>query len=263
MCKTLPTTHTDLRPNHKGWSSVGGGGQDKFDGLVQERRNSIANAQELHLSCTNPSSWSARGYINSCLGGNTGWSTEGNINWWTGGNIRWCAGGNKFWRQHRMICFVQHNSVCWGQCKLTSWGNIGRYAGNQIGWSPGGNMRWSTRGNLRGSAEDHICIVIHTELYESWNVWCHIQRYFICTSWIAKYIYPLERMASNMSVLKMNTMDYILCYLFHCKLCENMNFSQSSSCCPWLFQYQRTKMEILLAAFAFGRIPVAPFTNMD
>ena len=25
-----------------------------FDGLVQERRNSIANALELHLSCTNP-----------------------------------------------------------------------------------------------------------------------------------------------------------------------------------------------------------------
>ena len=27
------------------------------DGLVQERRNSIANALELHLSCTNPSMW--------------------------------------------------------------------------------------------------------------------------------------------------------------------------------------------------------------
>ena len=26
-----------------------------IDGLVQERRNSIANALELHLSCTNPS----------------------------------------------------------------------------------------------------------------------------------------------------------------------------------------------------------------
>ena len=26
-----------------------------FDGLVQERRNSIANALELRLSCTNPS----------------------------------------------------------------------------------------------------------------------------------------------------------------------------------------------------------------
>ena len=26
-----------------------------FDGLVQERRNSIANAMELRLSCTNPS----------------------------------------------------------------------------------------------------------------------------------------------------------------------------------------------------------------
>ena len=28
-----------------------------FDGLVQERRNSIANALELRLSCTNPSMW--------------------------------------------------------------------------------------------------------------------------------------------------------------------------------------------------------------
>ena len=29
----------------------------KFDGLVQERRNSIANALELRLSCTNPTKW--------------------------------------------------------------------------------------------------------------------------------------------------------------------------------------------------------------
>ena len=28
-----------------------------FDVLVQERRNSIGNALELRLSCTNPSSW--------------------------------------------------------------------------------------------------------------------------------------------------------------------------------------------------------------
>ena len=28
---------------------------DRFDGLMQERRNSIANALELRLSCTNPS----------------------------------------------------------------------------------------------------------------------------------------------------------------------------------------------------------------
>ena len=28
---------------------------DQIDGLVQERRNSIANALELRLSCTNPS----------------------------------------------------------------------------------------------------------------------------------------------------------------------------------------------------------------
>ena len=30
---------------------------DNFDGLVQERRNSIANALELHLSCTKPSTF--------------------------------------------------------------------------------------------------------------------------------------------------------------------------------------------------------------
>ena len=29
-----------------------------IDGLVQERRNSIANALELRRSCTNPSTWS-------------------------------------------------------------------------------------------------------------------------------------------------------------------------------------------------------------
>ena len=28
-----------------------------LDGLVQERRNCIANAMELRLSCTNPSVW--------------------------------------------------------------------------------------------------------------------------------------------------------------------------------------------------------------
>ena len=28
-----------------------------YDGLVQERHNSIANALELRLSCTNPSNW--------------------------------------------------------------------------------------------------------------------------------------------------------------------------------------------------------------
>ena len=33
------------------------GRKDHIDGLMQERRNSIANALELHLSCTNPSIW--------------------------------------------------------------------------------------------------------------------------------------------------------------------------------------------------------------
>ena len=32
--------------------------KNKIDGLVQERCNSIANALELRLSCTNPSRWS-------------------------------------------------------------------------------------------------------------------------------------------------------------------------------------------------------------
>ena len=32
-------------------------GDNNIDGLVQERRSSIANALELHLSCTNPSIW--------------------------------------------------------------------------------------------------------------------------------------------------------------------------------------------------------------
>ena len=32
--------------------------KDKIDGLVQERCNSIANALELHISCTNSSRWS-------------------------------------------------------------------------------------------------------------------------------------------------------------------------------------------------------------
>ena len=31
--------------------------QERIDGLVQERRNSIANALELRFSCTNPSVW--------------------------------------------------------------------------------------------------------------------------------------------------------------------------------------------------------------
>ena len=29
----------------------------EFDGLVQERQNSIANELELHISCTKPSIW--------------------------------------------------------------------------------------------------------------------------------------------------------------------------------------------------------------
>ena len=36
---------------------------DHVDGLVQERRNSIANALELRLSCTNPSIYSNNEYV--------------------------------------------------------------------------------------------------------------------------------------------------------------------------------------------------------
>ena len=35
----------------------------QIDGLVQERRNSIANAVELRLSCINPLKWVAENYV--------------------------------------------------------------------------------------------------------------------------------------------------------------------------------------------------------
>ena len=37
--------------------------RNDIDGLVQERRNSIANALELRLSCTKPSITNTNGYI--------------------------------------------------------------------------------------------------------------------------------------------------------------------------------------------------------
>ena len=43
----IQTSYPYRNPNYK----------DKIDGLVQERSNSIANAMELRLSCTNPSRW--------------------------------------------------------------------------------------------------------------------------------------------------------------------------------------------------------------
>ena len=43
--------------NDRKWKSIWMFSQDNFDGLVQERSNSIANALELSLSCTNPSIW--------------------------------------------------------------------------------------------------------------------------------------------------------------------------------------------------------------
>ena len=41
--------------------------RDNIDGLMQGRRNSIANALELHLSCTNPSRY-AWHYVSHCFG---------------------------------------------------------------------------------------------------------------------------------------------------------------------------------------------------
>ena len=39
----------------------------EIDGLMQERRNSIANALELRLSCTNPSKWCDELFMCVCL----------------------------------------------------------------------------------------------------------------------------------------------------------------------------------------------------
>ena len=39
-------------------------GNHEIDGLSQKRCNSIANALELHLSCTNPSKWFGGYHIN-------------------------------------------------------------------------------------------------------------------------------------------------------------------------------------------------------
>ena len=39
------------------WTLVAQDSQHYINGLVQERRNSITNALELRLSCTNPSLW--------------------------------------------------------------------------------------------------------------------------------------------------------------------------------------------------------------
>ena len=48
---TLLLFHFSLTYNYNFWHPP-----QQLDGLVQERRNSTANAMELHLSCTNPSS---------------------------------------------------------------------------------------------------------------------------------------------------------------------------------------------------------------
>ena len=47
-------------PHHlPGWQK-GPHGREQMDGLLQERRNSIANALELHLSCTAPLKYSLK-----------------------------------------------------------------------------------------------------------------------------------------------------------------------------------------------------------
>ena len=50
---TLMWHHCNVTGHHDFWSPFA----YQIDGLVQERRNSIANALELRLSCTNPSRW--------------------------------------------------------------------------------------------------------------------------------------------------------------------------------------------------------------
>ena len=59
-----------------------------FDGSVQERRNSIANALELHLSCTNPSIYEPLPPICTCRLGNE-WvpDTEGAYFWYFRGRV--------------------------------------------------------------------------------------------------------------------------------------------------------------------------------
>ena len=57
---SLKTCHDMPEPgwyqsNTLGWFRSGSSTLRHIDGSVQERRNSIANALELHLSCTNPS----------------------------------------------------------------------------------------------------------------------------------------------------------------------------------------------------------------
>ena len=42
--------------------------RNQFDGLVQESLNSIANALELRLCCTNPSNWSMKGIYHTASG---------------------------------------------------------------------------------------------------------------------------------------------------------------------------------------------------
>ena len=41
----------------------------QIDGLVQERRNSIANALELRIFCTNPSKWGAETWVQARVAG--------------------------------------------------------------------------------------------------------------------------------------------------------------------------------------------------
>ena len=50
LCMILFLWHGWLNSRH-------GLGKPNINGLVQERRNSIVNTLELHLSCTNPSIW--------------------------------------------------------------------------------------------------------------------------------------------------------------------------------------------------------------
>ena len=77
--------------------------ESKFDGLVQERRNSIANALELRLSCNNPSS---RSIINGIL-----WYAHEECTWRPkfGNYVDWITATCQ--RDQRVIIVLAHTFV--------------------------------------------------------------------------------------------------------------------------------------------------------
>ena len=79
-----------------------------MDGLVQERCNSIANALELHLSCTNPSIW----FINTIILLHAAWQWQVQdqtrnciscCHWWMTENALWFFLG-------KLLYYMEHPS---------------------------------------------------------------------------------------------------------------------------------------------------------